>query len=140
MLEAQASAAGAGRSQRRPPIMPDFTTLAEQYIAAWNETDPVARRTLIDATWAADGRYVDPLAEVAGHDQIDAVIAAAQAQFAGMKFRLAGVVDAHHDQARFTWELGPDGADAVVVGFDVAQRDAHGRLALVLGFLDRVPA
>jgi hypothetical protein len=29
-----------------------------------------------------------------------------------MTFRLAGAVDAHHDQARFTWELGPDGADA----------------------------
>jgi hypothetical protein len=120
--------------------MPDFTTLAEQYIAAWNETDPAARRALIDSTWAPGGRYTDPLAEVAGRDQIDAVIAAAQGQFAGMTFRLAGPVDAHHDQARFTWELGPDGADAVVVGFDVAQRDTQGRLALVLGFLDKVPA
>ena len=89
---------------------------------------------------AFDGRYVDPLAEVTGRDQFDAVIAAAQAQFAGMTFRLAGPVDAHHDQARFTWHLGPDGADAVVIGFDVAQRDADGRLALVLGFLDKVPS
>jgi hypothetical protein len=119
--------------------MSDFTELAEQYIAAWNETDPAARRALIDEIWAADGRYIDPLAEVTGRDQIDAVIAAAQGQFAGMKFRLAGAVDAHHDQARFTWELGPDGT-AVVVGFDVAQRDADGRLALVLGFLDKVPS
>ncbi|HEY1824086.1 MAG TPA: nuclear transport factor 2 family protein [Trebonia sp.] len=121
------------------PTMSDFTKLAEQYIAAWNETSPSARRALIDEIWSADGRYIDPLAEVTGRDQIDAVIAAAQAQFAGMTFRLAGPVDAHHDQARFTWELGPDGT-AVVVGFDVAQRDADGRLALVLGFLDKVPS
>jgi hypothetical protein len=120
--------------------MADFTQLAEQYIAMWNETDPSARRALINEIWSEDGRYIDPLAAVAGRDQIDAVIAAAQAQFAGMRFRLASPVDAHHDQARFTWELGPDGADALVVGFDVAQRDAGGRLALVLGFLDRVPA
>ncbi len=120
--------------------MSDFAKLAEQYIAAWNETSPAARRALIDATWSSDGRYVDPLAEVSGRDQIDAVIAAAQAQFAGMTFRLAGPVDAHHDQARFTWELGPQGTEAVIVGFDVAQRDASGRLALVLGFLDKVPA
>jgi SnoaL-like domain len=118
----------------------DFTQLAEQYIAAWNETDPSARRALIGEIWSEDGRYIDPLAEVSGRDQIDAAIAAAQAQFAGMTFRLAGAVDAHHDQARFTWELGPDGADAIVAGFDVAQRDADGRLALVLGFLDRVPS
>ena len=119
--------------------MSDFTKLAEQYIATWNETDPAARRALIDEVWAADGRYVDPMADVAGRDQIDAVIAAVQAQFTGMTFRLAGTVDAHHDQARFTWELGPDGT-AVVVGFDVAKRDADGRLALVLGFLDKVPS
>jgi SnoaL-like domain len=120
--------------------MSDFTKLAEQYIAVWNETDPRARRALIDEVWAPDGRYIDPMAEVAGRDQIDAVIAAVQAQFTGMTFRLAGRVDAHHDQARFTWELGPHGGEPVVVGFDVTQRDADGRLALVLGFLDKVPA
>ncbi len=119
--------------------MTDFTTLAERYIATWNQTDPLARRALVAQIWSPDGRYTDPLADVTGPDQIDAVIAGAQAQFAGMRFRLAGPVDAHHDQARFTWELGPDGADPVVVGFDVAQTDDDGRLALVLGFLDKVP-
>jgi hypothetical protein len=34
-----------GRGAR---IMSDFTKLAEQYIATWNETDPSARRALID--------------------------------------------------------------------------------------------
>jgi hypothetical protein len=120
--------------------MSDFTKLAEQYIATWNETDPSARRALIDEVWAVGGRYIDPMAEVSGRDQIDAVIATVQGQFAGMTFRLAGAVDGHHDQARFTWELGPDGTDALVVGFDVAQRDADGRLSLVLGFLDKVPS
>jgi len=120
--------------------MSDFTKLAEQYIAALNETDPSARRALLDEVWSSDGRYIDPMAEVTGRDQIDAVIAAVQAQFTGMTCRLVGTVDAHHDQARFTWELGPDGADAIVVGLDVAQRDADGRLALVLGFLDKVAA
>lgn len=120
--------------------MSDLTQLAEQYIAMWNETDPLARRALIDQIWSSGGRYIDPMAEVAGRDQIDTLVAAAQAQFAGMKFRLGSAVDAHHDQARFTWELGPNGADAVVVGFDVVQRDADGRLALVLGFLDKVPS
>jgi hypothetical protein len=120
--------------------MSDFTKLAERYIATWNEANPAARRALIDEVWSPDGRYIDPLAEVTGRDQIDAVITAVREQFTGMTFRLAGSVDAHHDQARFTWELGPDGADAIVVGFDVAQRGADGRLTLVLGFLDKVPA
>ena len=54
--------------------MSDFTKLAEQYIATWNETDPSARRALIDEVWSPGGQYIDPLAEVTGHDQIDAVI------------------------------------------------------------------
>lgn len=119
--------------------MADFNDLVGKYIAAWNQTDAATRRDLVGEIWAQDGRYIDPLADVAGPDQFDAVIGAVQQQFPGMQFRLAGPVDAHHDQARFTWELAPDGADAVVAGFDVARRDEDGRLALVLGFLDKVP-
>jgi hypothetical protein len=113
--------------------------LIEKYIAAWNETNPAARRRLIDEVWTADGTYTDPLADVAGRDQIDAVIAAVQGQFGGLEFSLAGPVDAHHDLARFTWNLGPGDGEPLVVGFDVAVIQ-DGRLAKVHGFLDRVPA
>ncbi|MGY0002306.1 nuclear transport factor 2 family protein [Micromonospora sp. I033] len=113
--------------------------LIEKYLAAWNTTDPAARRALIDEVWAADGTYTDPLAAVAGRDQIDGLIAAVQQQFAGLEFTLAGPVDAHHDLARFTWHLGPRGGEPVAVGFDVAVV-ADGRIATVHGFLDRVPA
>jgi hypothetical protein len=126
-------------TQQMEMIVKDFEQLAELYIAAWNETDPAVRRQLIDEVWAPNGRYVDPLAAVEGRDGIDATIEAVQGQFPGLKFSLAGPVDAHHDQARFIWELGPDGGDPIVVGFDVAERDAEGRLALVLGFLDKIP-
>ncbi|MEU6738778.1 hypothetical protein [Streptosporangium sandarakinum] len=49
-------------------------------------------------------------------------------------------VDAHHDVARFTWHLGPEGGEAIVVGFDVAVLTGDGRIREVHGFLDRVPA
>jgi SnoaL-like domain len=113
--------------------------LIEKYLAAWNETVPAARRQLIDEVFAPDAAYTDPLAAVTGRDQIDALIAGAQGQFAGLEFRLAGPVDAHHDVARFTWHLGQPGAEPVVVGFDVAVI-ADGRIAKVHGFLDQVPA
>jgi hypothetical protein len=116
-----------------------FDDLAERYIAIWNETDPAKRRASIDDLWAPDARYVDPLAVAEGRDAIDATIAAVQGQFPGMTFRLAGPVDGHHNQARFTWELGPDGVEAPIVGFDVATTDGDGRISQVLGFLDRVP-
>jgi hypothetical protein len=75
-----------------------------------------------------------------GADAFDATIAAVQGQFPDFTFRLAGVPDAHHDQARFTWELGPAGGAALVVGFDVAVLAPDGRIRAVYGFLDKVPA
>ena len=111
----------------------------ERYIACWNQTDPGLRRKLIDEVWAQDASYTDPLVEAIGHDAIDATIAAAQQQFPGFGFTLLGPVDSHHRQARFTWGLAPDGAEPVVIGFDVAVAGDDGRLTSVLGFLDKVP-
>jgi len=120
--------------------MTDFQTLAQRYIATWNETDAAARAAAVSALYAEDARYVDPLVDAQGREAITATIAAVQDQFPGFVFRLAGPVDAHHDQLRFSWELGPAGApEAPIAGFDVAVRDGEGRLASVLGFLDRVP-
>jgi hypothetical protein len=111
----------------------------ERYIASWNQADPQLRRKLIDEVWAQDATYIDPLAEAHGRDAIDATIAAVQAQFPGLTFTLLDAVDTHHRQARFTWGLGPDGAEPLVLGFDVAVADTEGRLTSVLGFLDKVP-
>ena len=125
-------------------VLDDLSVPAQRYLDAWNQTDPAARRQAVEALYTEDARYVDPLVDARGHEAIDATIAAAQAQFPGSVFRLAGRVDAHHDVARFTWELVPadalDDAEAPVVGFDVAVTDGHGRLRAVVGFLDRVPA
>jgi hypothetical protein len=111
-----------------------------RYLGCWNETGPAARRKLIDEVWAADAEYIDPLAEAHGRDEIDATIAAVQGQFPGFVFTPVGQADAHHRQARFQWGLGPEGAEPVVVGFDVVVTGEDGRIATVLGFLDKVPA
>lgn len=105
-----------------------------------DKTDPDARRKAIDELYTEDARYVDPLAGAEGREAIAATIAAVQSQFPGSRFRLAGPVDGHHDQVRFSWELGPDGGTAPIAGFDVAITDGWSRLRSVFGFLDRVPA
>jgi hypothetical protein len=113
--------------------------IIEQYLDCWNETDPGARRKLIEQVWAPDATYTDPLAEVQGWAAIEATIAAVQEQFPGFVFTLAGRVDAHHRQARFTWNLAPAGAEPVVVGSDVALAGPDGKITAVFGFLVRVP-
>ena len=117
-----------------------MTDLAERYLACWNETDPQARRALINDNWTADAVYSDPLADVAGRAAIDATIAAVQAQFPGFVFTQLGDMDAHHQQARFAWGLGMPGDEPLVEGFDVVVIDDEGRIDRVYGFLDRVPS
>ena len=120
--------------------MTDFTQLVQDYIGTWNEADAAARRAAVERLWAPAGRYVDPIAEVQGPEQIAATIGAVQQQFAGMAFALVGDVDAHHRLVRFRWGLGPAGEEPLVIGFDVLEVDQDGRVERVLGFLDRVPA
>ena len=117
-----------------------FEDLAQRYIAAWNETDPQARQALVEELYTEDARYTDPLGDAEGREAIAATIEAVQKEFPGFRFRLAGPVDAHHDQARFGWELGPVGEAPPIAGFDVVIGDGKGKLRTVLGFLDRVPS
>jgi hypothetical protein len=116
-----------------------MTDLIDRYLTTWNETAPGKRRALIEELFTSDASYIDPMAEAQGRDAIDATIAAVQAQFPGFVFTQAGPVDGHHRQTRFTWGLGPEGAEPPIVGFDVAVTDEDGRITTVLGFLDKVP-
>jgi hypothetical protein len=117
-----------------------MSDVVARYLDCWNETDPVARRRLIDEVWAADAEYIDPLTEARSRAAIDATIAAVQGQFPGLTFSQAGPADAHHRQARFSWHLGPEGGDPLVVGFDVVVIDEQNKITSVFGFLDKVPA
>src|SRR3954451_10508525 len=112
-----------------------YESAAARYFEAWNTRDAQALTKAVAAAWTADGTYTDPLADVSGHEQIAAVIAAAQAQFPGFSFRLTGAVDGHHGLARFSWELVSDAdGSSPVAGSDVITLDGDGRIRGVHGF------
>ena len=117
------------------------TAAVDRYIAIWNETDAANRRALIAQTFTDDAAFTDPLVEVKGAAAIDTTVAGVQSQFSGLTFRVGGSVDAHHNIARFTWELAPSAeAEALAIGFDVAEFAEDGRMKAIYGFLDRVPS
>ncbi len=121
--------------------MSEATDLVQRYLEVWNETDPYIRLAAVECLWTDDGRYVDPLATVTGHAQIADLIGAVQQQAPGHVFRLLDGIDAHHNLARFSWELVPkDGGESLAEGFDVAVTGDDGRINRVLGFLDKAPA
>ena len=116
--------------------MPTSHTIAERYLAAWNEADAARRAVLIAALWSPQGRYADPLMSGQGHDGIARMIEAARAQFPGLVFTPRGEPDGHGAFARFSWSLGPAGGAPVAGGTDVARLDEAGRVVEVIGFLD----
>lgn len=119
----------------------DIETTIRKYLSAWNETDGAARRLTIDELFTERCHYADPIAVVEGRDALDGLIATIQKQHPGLQLTLAGKVDAHHGQARFSWHAhaGPPGArEPVVIGFDVVLFEGK-RIGAVYGFLDKAP-
>lgn len=113
-----------------------ISTVVDGYFAMWNEADPPRRRATIATTWGADARYADPMFAADGHDALDAMVIAVHAQFPAHRFRLVGPVDAHHERARWDWELvGPDGSTPVAAGTDFAVLAPDGKLREVVGFV-----
>lgn len=115
--------------------------VAARYVEAWNEADPGRRRTLVAALWTEDATYSDPLMQGQGHDGIEALIGGVQAKFPHFRFALSDrPADGHGDHLRFSWDLGPEGGEAVVQGTDFAVLAEDGRIRSVTGFLDRLPS
>ena len=111
----------------------------EAYVATWNETDAARRQAGIARAWDEAGRYRDPLMAGDGHAAIDAMLAGVQGKFPGFVLRRTSKVDAHNDWLRFAWSLGPASGPAVVEGVDFCALAPDGRLASVVGFIDKMP-
>lgn len=106
--------------------------IVEAYMAAWNETDEAKRRGHIDACWNEAGTYTDPVADVAGREALDGIIAQFQSQMPGASITLTSGIDQHHDRIRFGWKL--VGGPRAIEGIDVGVIAPDGLLASITGF------
>ena len=116
-------------------------TVVDRYVDAWNEPDAAQRIALVEQAFVPDGRYCDPLSDVAGVAEFAAMVEGVRAQFPGYQLRRTSPVDQHHDQVRFEWQLAaPDGTVAVA-GVDYVALATDGRFRSVGGFFGTsVPA
>ena len=136
-----------------PTATPDAVVKA--YVATWNETDPERRRAGLAAAWTETGIYRDPVMAGDGPAGIDAMLAGVQAKFPGFMLARTSKIDTHGASPagspggpaggagarylRFTWSLGPAGGPSVVEGVDFYTLAPDGRLASVVGFIDKMP-
>ena len=112
-----------------------IATVVESYFATWNETDRARRQELLGMAYGEKASYLDPLFAVEGHAALDTMIAGVHEQYPDYRFRMTDPIDAHHDRARWGWELiRPDGGAPAATGVDFATFDPDGRLREVVGF------
>jgi hypothetical protein len=111
----------------------------DTYVATWNETDPARRRAGIARVWMERGSYRDPIMTSDGHAALDAMLAGVQAKFPGFVLKRISKIDHHNEAVRFSWSLGPVDGPSVVEGVDFCALAPDGRLASVVGFIDKMP-
>ncbi|TIQ39038.1 MAG: nuclear transport factor 2 family protein, partial [Mesorhizobium sp.] len=58
--------------------MTDLNTIAENYIAAWNESEAARRTALLKAAFTEDVSYRDPIMQGDGHHGVAALIEGVQ--------------------------------------------------------------
>ena len=114
--------------------MNDLTKTIDIHLQAYTEADEAKRASLVAEVWACDGALVDPPFAGAGHDEIAGMGATLLSQFPGHTFRRTSAIDAHHQFARYGWDLvAPDG-NVVLNGMDVIEVDDGGKLKGIVGF------
>jgi SnoaL-like protein len=119
--------------------MTDAMSIANAYLATWNETDAASRAALIERDWSPSAVYADPLMAAGDNEALNAMIGAVQERFPGFVFTLLGKPDGFGDNVRFSWWLGVPGDEILIEGTDFV-RVENGKIAAVTGFLDKVPA
>jgi hypothetical protein len=120
--------------------MTNITSIVDAYIGMWNVPTRDERARHIAKAWAEDGAYADPMFQASGHDGLNDMVAGVQGQFPGHRFRRASGIDAHHNQARFAWELTTPEGSIAAAGIDIAELAPDGRLRRVTGFFGDLPA
>jgi hypothetical protein len=124
-------------------------TLAERYVALWNELDADRRRQMIAALWARDGRHLlQPPQEIRaiaaqpgigttailvaqGHEQIEARAASASEHWVGsegLSFRARDDADRLDDLVKLHWEAVTRDGTVSAVGLTLLVLAGDGRI------------
>jgi hypothetical protein len=114
--------------------MPSAVEVAvDTFIRAWSEPEPRARASLVEACFAADGRFVTRGAEFRGRSALLTLMARIHADPQIQRIRLGSVIDARGTTFRYRGVVeNRDGSSAEAL--DVGEIDGNGQISLVLTF------
>jgi hypothetical protein len=122
----------------RSPIgekaMPDPQTLADRYVAVWNEADEQRRRDAISALWVPNGQHFVEGRQARGYDELEKRVRGSHERNVrdnGNRFRAAPGARRLHDVITFHWEMLSANGDTVLVrGLEFLIIDDEGRIII----------
>ena len=116
-----------------------ITAIVTQYMAAWNEPDDTARRTLLAQCWSDSGVYLDPNVSLAGRDALATKIGEVLASRPGARLEFMSGIDVHHNMVRFLWRLVRADGSCGDISIDFGEVGPDGRLTRIFGFFGAPP-
>lgn len=112
--------------------MLDAQTLADRYVAAWNERDAVRRRKAIAALWAPDGQRPGGAREAREYGLLGRRLPGSRERHVGHggnRFRAARNAHRLSDVVTFRWEMLPADSETVLrSGLEFLIVDDEGRI------------
>jgi hypothetical protein len=106
------------RSPIGEKVMLDLQTLADRYVAVWNEKDEERRRHAIAALWVPNGQHFVEGRQARGYEELEKRIRGSHEKNVrddGNRFRAAPGARRLHDVVTFYWEMLPANADTILV-------------------------
>jgi hypothetical protein len=115
----------------------DIQSLAERYVAVWNEPDAGARRKAISELWAPDGAHYVRTLEVRGYEELEARIEASWAKNvrSGQNHFRSKPAQGLHDVVTFDWEMVSSGGAVDAIGREFLVVDERGRILVDYQFI-----
>jgi hypothetical protein len=112
--------------------MIDPETLAERYVAVWNERDADRRRRTIADLWVPEGAHFVGTREARGYDALEQRITGSHEKNVaevGNRFRTVPGAKALRDSVTLFWEmLAPDGKQVLATGLEFLLLDSSGQI------------
>jgi uncharacterized protein YndB with AHSA1/START domain len=108
--------------------------VVDEFIAAWGETDPGKRGTMLAQCFEPDGLYRDAYGYVPGVGGLNTFLGNAQKFMPGLTLARTGPVRHAHGQICYQWTMtGPDGT-VMASGMSAGECTPEGRIRSLTGF------
>jgi len=127
-------AAGAFSSHAQQTDTAALSETIAIYCAAWGESDVPKRTQMLKKTWARQGTYTDPTAQVEGRDALIVHVGKFLEQYPGAQIVVSSAVDTHHERFRFGWRMVAADGSTALEGMDFGEADEKGQIRRITGF------